>query len=450
MSSGASSKLYLIRRENTKFIGPVNRQAFREGLRKMEFGLQDEVCGHCSTWVLLDQEEAVRKHYPELVNIITDELPVAWRELTGHAKKVTAYDKKSKSARKPDKVPDRLDFEMDLVARDRKRKLAIGFSVAAVVLLVLGGVLKMKEDQGPPLGDFPKLLAQDDTSSFLNEMGLKIIPQTVKIVKSKESLATWLPYLRAYAFLTTGNIDQVPVKVLRGSTLSPFNDCSVESWKKRWFESSAVLANADKGKLVAKNIWLKLLFQDPHWIRRRSAKNWIKPMNWHEGCLQAATLATKSLEEAATDANEKDVLQIFRKRILNQLNIIRGAKQILTVEATSVLGTLTCLDLADQPASLNTCRSHQFDSSIEALFDQYTLWQEVRMMLSNPQRFSDPPLQAAVGQIIGKSVVDDWGLVQDYGVELQLIKDIQQSGFKPEGFLERLVQDFYEGKAVSK
>ena len=67
-------RYYLVRRDHREFIGPMVLDEFQDRLQRMEFGLQDEVSGHCGPWVVLDHKEDLTKHYPQIVEALGDSL----------------------------------------------------------------------------------------------------------------------------------------------------------------------------------------------------------------------------------------------------------------------------------------------------------------------------------------------------------------------------------------
>src|SRR4051812_38773305 len=72
------SKFYLIRRNLEAFIGPMTLAEMKEAYKRMQFGLQDEVSGHCGPWVSFDNIERVRKHYPEVARIVSEDMLAGW------------------------------------------------------------------------------------------------------------------------------------------------------------------------------------------------------------------------------------------------------------------------------------------------------------------------------------------------------------------------------------
>ncbi len=451
-------KMYLIRRENRVFIGPLTLEQFRDSLRTMNFGLQDEVAASCSNWVVLDNEELIRKKYPELVGIISSELPVAWREMTGHAKQITKKDQKVKAspaqerpARRASQSSDRHKSKQN--QKGSNNKILISSLMIAVAAVGAGIYLKSQDESIPPVGDIAALAQKPDPSDFLNEMGLRIVPIINKINRNKEAQSAWLPYVRMYSFYTNGTVDNFSQKTLRGN-LSPAApaDCSVDSWKKRWREGAPQTVAWLNGKTIARNQVTKALTWDPHWIRRRPTKGWIRPRNWYEGCLMSATVAMKSI---ATDPNfgadpgvlTIDVVAAVSRRLQAQLEIIQSGKASQLAEPTNTTNMMTCMEQAESVATLQKCKPKFSDQNLQLVMDDHANWQNVRFALATPVgMIVDPGLQAEITKSIAKMTAEEPMSKLDFAAELKYLQLLQQSSWKIDGIAERLNTDFPEVK----
>lgn len=451
-------QLYLIRRENRIFLGPMTIEAFREGLRKMTFGLQDEVAGNCGKWVILDNEEQIRKNYPELVGIISAELPVAWREMTGHAKQISKKDQKVKAVKAKERersssTSSRRSSGGDLESYGRSRKnranaLLFAFIAVAVLAIAAGLYMKTREEPLPQVTEIAALAQKSDPNEFLNEMGNRIIPIVSKINRGKDPQNTWLPYLRMYAFYTNGTVDNLPIKVLRGTVpASAPQDCSVDSWKKRWRESAPQTAAWLNGKSLVRTQMTRALSWDPHWIRRRAVKGWLKPRNWFEGCLMSATVALRGL---ATEVNlgadagvmTVDMLAAVSRRLQAELEIIQTGHTSLSGDSTTVLGSLTCMDQAENFAALQRCRTKFADVGLQQFSDEHANWQWVRLALASPTNPIEPALLADINQGISKLVSEDTMSKLDFSPELRFLQLLQQQTGKLDGVVERVGSEF--------
>ena len=72
------AKLYLIRRNLEGFSGPMSLMELKDAFKRMQFGLSDEVSGHCGPWVTMDNLEKVKKTYPEVARIVYEDLASEW------------------------------------------------------------------------------------------------------------------------------------------------------------------------------------------------------------------------------------------------------------------------------------------------------------------------------------------------------------------------------------
>ena len=450
-------QLYLIRRENRIFLGPMNAEAFRDGLRKMTFGLQDEVAGHCGKWVILDNEEQIRKNYPELVSIISAELPVAWREMTGHAKQISKKDQKVKAVqakeRERSSSSSRRSSSADIESYGRSRKrrgnaLLFGFVLIAAAAIGAGVYVKTHDEPLPPVTEIAALAQKTDPNEFLNEMGNRIIPMVGKINRGKDPQNTWLPYVRMYAFYTNGMVDNVPMKTLRGSVpaYAP-QDCSVDSWKKRWRENAPQTAAWINGKSLVRTQMTRALSWDPQWIRRRPMKGWLKPRNWFEGCLMSATVAMRAI---AVDANlgadpgvvTMDMVAAVSRRLQAELEIIQNGHTSIVGDANTVLGSLTCMDQAENYSALQRCRTKFTDVGLQQFTDEHANWQWVRLALASPTNPIEPALLADINQGVSKLVSEDMMSKLDFSAELRFLQLLQQSAGKLDGVVERVGSEF--------
>ncbi|MCX6116678.1 MAG: hypothetical protein NT027_03990 [Proteobacteria bacterium] len=460
------SKKYLVRRENLRFIGPMTRSEFREGLRRMDFGLQDEVAGHCGAWVLLDREDMVQRHYPELAAIVTEEMPAAWREMTGHAKKLTHNEQsvKSSRARKSGNHGSSSSSKSKHKNSQGKPKLILGVSVL-LLSLAAGAYLwvKNQQEQPIPVGDIANLALQNDMAPFLNEMGFKLVAVTSRVQKNKEMLASWLPYLRMYAFHTNGSIEGVSQKILRGSAApaAPL-DCSVEAWKKRWTELLPQIGSLTTGKLVPKTQWVKTLMWDPYWIMRRTNKGWINPRNWYEGCLMSATVAIRAISSSggsgglnggqsaeATGTSPSETIALVSRRLQIQLETLRSMKSTLPNDNVSFLGALSCMDLSLTFGDINRCKRKGFDPVSDSALDEYYNWSLIRLGFEG-QSLQDKEFINELTLVVPRLTPESSFSKLDYSIELQIIKDGLAAGGKFEGYKDKFSPEALEVKGNGK
>lgn len=390
------SQLYLVRRELRKFVGPMSLADFKTGLQKMQFGLQDEVSGHCGPWVEMENVEILQKFYPEVAHLISEDNEKSWKvsnqELNGGSpvkgERASKAPKKNPSPGRPAR-PKRSSHAEPRKSQEkpsyRNAWVFLGFSLLALAFAILLAtneisLIRVKEEGLPNLSDLQPLVFKEDPGDFVTFLGPKLPSLISKTARSKDLQGQWLPYLRYYAFATTGAVDGLNVKILRGNTgASAPNECTVEGWRKRLHENfPGTLSWLTQGRMT-RTPWTKLLSWDPFWVRRRQPKGWIKPRNFYEGCLSTAwqALRTAPLDAATfgveTPPNGETINSIGR-RLEWQLDIIHNGTAPAPEAGASpgVVGALSCLESADQLAALSKCRNFYagFDTAAVAWLDE--------------------------------------------------------------------------------
>ena len=415
-----NGRLYLVRRDSREFIGPMLIQEFQQRLARLEFGLQDEVSGHCGPWVLLDQKEILTLHYAEIASLLQESLPLSWREFTGHAKVISRQDsrrdrhKPMKSARTANHKSDAEDFNAYLQQRRRRQKILWGMAIVIVMIISTAGFwLNGRKDDVPSIVDINTLATKSDLSEFLNVMGLRVVPQAPRLIKNVKTQSAWLPYLRMYAFNTGGTMDGVPTKVLKGDL--PPNapaDCSVDFFKRKWRENAGQVVLFSQGRALNKDPWTKLLAMDPNWVRRRASKGWIKPRNYYEACIIAGSIAIRSLAgEPGLGADVKDgmtpeVIGWISRRIQAQLDIVSLGKTNIPIDKSNVLGTLTCFDNAQFSNDIEACKS-RFDAQLQPLLDERAVLSLLRVAVIGKNNQMDAGWVSAMQQAASKIMSED-------------------------------------------
>jgi hypothetical protein len=430
----ASGRLYLVRRDGREFIGPMLLHEFQQRLARLEFGLQDEVSGHCGPWVVLDQKEILTLHYPEIASLLQDALPLSWREVTGHAKVISRQDQRrdrqklARSSRTANHNAQTEDFNAYLRQRRQQKQLLWGAALLVVfVLLMTGFWWTGRKDDVPSLAEMNALANRLDPGEFLNVMGLRVVPQAAKLVKNAKTQATWMPYLRMYAFFTNGTIDGVSAKLLRGD-LPPNapTDCSVDFLKRKWRENAGQVALFSQGRSLSKNPWTKILAMDPNWVKRRPAKGWLKPRNYYEGCLIAASTAIRSLSgEPGLGADGKDgltpeVMGWVSRRLQAQMDLVNFGKTNVPLDQSNLLGSLTCFDNVQFSADIEACKG-RFDSQLQPLIDERTALALVRIAVNVKGGAVDANGLGLLRQSASKIMPEDVMSRADLAAESQLI-----------------------------
>lgn len=409
-----STKVYLVRRDCRQILGPMTKDEFRQSLARLDFGLQDEISGHCGPWVILDRKERLTEAYPEISLLLGDSLPLSWRETTNHAKIISRHRTKSDKGFKAHSNRGGGDGFQEYLAKRRNRTR---FLVVISLLLVVGlgfgfqAYQLKKKDELPPIAEMLALSEKSDRTEFLNAMGIKVIPYAAKIIKSQKNVNSWLPLFRLYAYSSTGNIDGVSQKILKGDVPANFNfECTVESWKRSWNENEGQTRAFLSGQALNKNQWTRLLSMDPNWIKRRPQKGWTKPISIHEGCLMTADLAIHSVAEDAMTAGPSqkgltdEVFQVVRRRIEHQLNVVRGIASISAADASAnevgTLGMLTCLESQTAVAGLSKCKT-VIHAALDSFIGEHFVLSLIQVAFAQDKGVVDEQWKAATKDVAG-------------------------------------------------
>jgi hypothetical protein len=455
----AATRFYLIRRDLRQFLGPMTSDEFRRSLARLDFGLQDEISGHCGPWVVLDRKDELKSHYPEIASLLGDSLPLSWRETTSHARVISRHrskgDKSGKAARRGESSDGLSDY---LKKKKRKSRATMLFAVALFIAagVLATGIILKKMDDVPPMAELVALSEKGDPTDFLNVMGLKVIPQAAKIAKSQKNLSTWLPMLRMYAYYTSGGIEGVSQKILKGEAPAAFNhDCTVEGWKRKWKESTSQTMQFLTGRSLQKNSWTKLLSMDPNWIRRRPQKGWTKPRNLYEGCLMTASVAMRSMAgdlPAGGDSGQEgvhaDVLTSVSRRLQNQLEIVHGVPVTgldeTSVEGSSILGVLTCLESKPTVLGLADCRA-LIDPGLDPVVEEHFGLALIKLVVAQGQGMPDAQWKASMQGVSSKLFPEDVMSHLELGAESKLLSYLA-GGLSIEQAIEKTGMDFPEIK----
>ncbi len=443
------SRYYLVRRECREFLGPMAAPEFKQRFDRLEFGMQDEVSGHCGPWVVLDRKDELLKHYPELAKIFGEDLPLSWRENTGHAKVISRKDSRKDQKKNLDEQRrSRNDFHNYMEQRNRQSttRKVVAFLTLAVSIAVSAFIL-IQRDEYPSVDDVALAAQKQDPSEFLNIMGLKVIPQAGKLVKSQKQQIIWLPYLRMYAYFTTGAIDGVPQKLLRGDApMAAPQECSVDFWKRKWRESSDQNITFVQGKSLQKNPWTKLLTLDPEWVRRRPQKGWSRPRSYLEGCIMTAFAAMRSLAsgvksetEVSTDMPE-GVSEMVLGRLRSQLDVINNGRASQAPVA-GFLSRLSCLETQARVEDLNLC-INGVDPQFKPLLDERIAFAVLRIAFQSADiQLDKQQLSQRLQSLAAKFQTEDVMGRLDLGPETKMVSYLA-AGDSPSQALSKIEQEY--------
>ena len=349
--------LYLVRRNVEAIIGPMTLEEFKKRFERMEFGMQDEIAGHCGRWVVLEDILVLRRNYPPIYEYIKSTVGT-W---------VSGIHKQ-----------DRLDQSGKL--KRRRNRLAVVCAVVSILGGIVGYTFRQtlsdvyyRFDEKPLVAQLTKLAALAPNTEFVayikDHRGLL----TSMVRQDPESQV--LPFLRAYAFLQDGKMEGLPNDILMGqAVLSRPENCSVDMWLRVYVQLLQRRTLDGTYQALSANEWLRLIYSDFHWIRLRQEERWISPPNGWIACLMSAQrafyqkLAQNLYYEAFLETFgdlAKDVLDSIDLRfrwlnLLVPLTTIAQATQPLPkpeelFNTDHFVKQLTCYEMVQDLGSLRKC-----------------------------------------------------------------------------------------------
>lgn len=374
------SRMYLIRRGLHTFVGPHTLSELKAEFKRMSFGIQDEVSGHCGPWVVMENVEALRKVYPEIAKVVHEGMQDTWRVSDPGKKIQSEHHRKVR------------------VAKRRQAMLALAFlglamlAAAAAFLLASGGnTLSSKAESSrdghdastSQLMGYIQRGEWREFSAFMQAHSQEMIG---RISRGRDSSGETLSFLRAYAFMQDGTVEGLNAKVLRGNAtvLAPL-DCSEKTWRKKWREGVRQWSQLSTGRLLPRSNWARILAWDPHWIRRRASKGWVVPESYYSGCLMMAQRALINVraEYQSGGANgdgefPQAEFVAMSRRLQWILDVTREGQSQQALQSLSaktgdlgpVFNIWNCFESAENVASLNQC-SDQTPSKISGEIAAY-------------------------------------------------------------------------------
>jgi hypothetical protein len=439
------AKLYLIRRNLETFVGPLALSEMKEAYKRMDFGLQDEVSGHCGPWVTFEDLAAIKKTYPEIARIVHEDMLAGWGVSDHAGARIGAEDTKRIQVNTGKGVGLALTFLVIALA-----------AFAAAVYMANGN--RMSGKAAPAVDLTPEaaqsLLDKGDEQQFnaLIEANLPTLVERVNRAKNPD--AGWTPYLRHYAFNHDGQIDGLAPKLLRGSSApSAPVDCSLKMWRRRWRTSLKLWNGFVTERRLIRAHWARVLAWDPHWIRRRAAKGWLPGENFYIGCL---SMAEKALTEMQTDTSLVTTSADWEKmgivKIAQRLQWLQGSARGYSIGATrsvaspdNPISLWTCYEAAGDFKELGKCRDAvQSGSDQDAWYlyseERYS-WNLLRIAAGQKGNLSTDALNL-LGQQAARVGRTDFFTRFDYRPEQRLFKTLLKQGVPVEKSVEKAESEF--------
>ncbi len=418
------AKLYLIRRDLETFTGPVTAAELARLIERMAVGFRDEVTGHCGPWIFLDDRDKLKKFYSELLPIVQAASVSGWSsDANEFRNEPTIKGPVILAVKKPDRR---------LILAAAFFGLAIFAAMIAWVFVGSGELSsRIIGSQIPPASELTALLQTGGEKEFISLME----PQLPRIIdrgnRNHDVMAAWLPFLRAYAFYGAGEIDGFSSKKLRGeSGVAAPADCSVKAWSKRWNDAYPSFNAVAKGGPLPSDHWARLLAWDSHWINRRSQSGWIRPRNFYQGCVMAASRAFDSIPAGATADVVRERLALLTAVLQNpgKAQGEGGPGKKTGSGKASVFGLWTCMDSARNRIELDQCLEAPWQNLMQSDYNREKFyWSMLRLAVkarSEGDQASWPLLRNDLQAFIsGRDQSDSYTRI-DYADELHFVGTI--------------------------
>jgi len=409
------ARLYLIRRNLESFLGPMTVEELAKSYERMHFGLQDEVSGHCGKWVSFDDLDELEKIYPELSHVVREKMLGGWG-VSEHTATRLVKNKKERSSHKK----SHWGFLFLVVCFGSAAALAAMFFANQKFS---SRIFQMSGDQN--LISARTYLSENRLDDFQNHLEAIVDDVSERAKRSRKNYHDWIPFLRAYAFLDGGRIDNFPPRLLRGmGTLHAPQDCSIQYWKQQWRSGERGLNQFTRNDALSNQPWVQILSWDPYWIQRRNKDaTWIYPQSYYEGCLMMAIEAWKRIDSNRPSAAKDQYGVLARLEFL--LSTTRG--QIVTHEfdATTSVSSLTCLDRAMQESDLARCRTeHNHGSQWQELLERRRRLTQIRIIIDNGTRHLDNQSLTQISSLSARLPNEDPFNQFNYQAELRFYRSL--------------------------
>jgi hypothetical protein len=451
------TKLYLIRRNLDTFIGPYSAAEIKEAFQKMQFGLQDEISGHCGPWIPLESTDKIRKAYPEIARLIFEDMQ-SWGVSSPEAIKVTGSGVKELRSTKSS-IFSGLGWAIALLL------IAALALASAIYFAVTGKTIPFPRDSETPFlfEELKSIADKQDGPGISRFVEKHLVEITDRITRAKKPELQWLPYVRHYAFgfdnllgngpssaasASLGAIDGLPMRFLRGDNLSHIPmDCSEKAWLARWRGAIRTLNEMVTQARLVNSHWARLLSWDPHWIRRREHKGWLSGESYFLGCTYMAEQALKEIfADPSVVTNSADWEKLGLNKVKTRLNWILEVQksglwsnQPTMPQANDLLSLWTCYESALEIKHLAQCRDAYTGGSDEnsaSYSDERFGWNLIRLILGARGNLPNDVIQA-MNQLLPKIQKGDQYNKFDYRFEIKLWRALLKQPTNIEKIIEK-------------
>ncbi|MEZ4743276.1 MAG: hypothetical protein R3B45_12665 [Bdellovibrionota bacterium] len=461
-------KLYLIRRRLESFVGPMTAEQLKASLQRLEFGLQDEVSGHCGRWIILENKKQLKSYYPEVYTAIFQGEVGPWAEPTGLTKKPAKVKNKKNSNNKVTTPNKNKESKTTKGGMGLAVFFLFGALTAAMVALyiVKPSLFTHFIDRVKVLSSKPSL---EMIQSYFDAGDLKGYTEYIRKYKGKiledvhansklDKESPWLPYLRFYAFHDQGKMSGLSNALLKGPhAVSAPTDCTLDSWKSRFKDGMQEWSSMVYTRELTKNNWGRLLAWDPHWIKRRVDKGWIEPINYYGACIYMAYRAfedlinDKPLMERYTkiEANASEVISVLKSRLgwlsylVNQTETFDGIIAGQTDRGFLGLSYWTCIEAAESFQEMESCKkTHDSQSQEWQDLDRDRLSKNIlRLALDNPKHLNKTNLEKIQNSL--QYLMKNGPFTRlDYRAEVYLAEELMKADGNVEAAIESTKKEF--------
>lgn len=365
-------RLFLIRVDMERFLGPFTLKQLKEAYGRMEFGLQDEISASLRQWVTFDDMEGIRRHYPELAQMVQTEMLSGWG-MSSHTHPPLASSKVK-------------------ISRKRKRVSLFWPSILLALVLLVSGLVLFRNGQ---FSELQMLLKDRNLYTAQSLFGEGYNPRFEAhmdrnrdainaAMKKKKGFNQWIPYVRAVAFSRDGRWEGLTPKRLRGKIEEDLPlDCSMDQWEQVWTNSRSQWSRYLDGTTLPNEHWARLLSFDPQWIRQRSPQSgWLGPGSYHEACMQ---MALKALQRQSSSTGPWEA-KVFMARLRWQLGVIHTETLNEEFQMSGTLWALSCVEESPDEAELKNCLiTLNLKTGWKELLERALLKRRIDLMVRAPQ-----------------------------------------------------------------
>ncbi len=353
---------YLIRKQSYRILGPMTLQELKVALDSLEVTLSDEIAASLKPWVFLDDGQAIRSHYPEVVAIL------------GRGEDFSAVSESMNLSVKGKRNESSKNFKRYPEGKKRKFGTLAILAVALVSLLVIGGfTLGYFQITKKVVAPLPTNKTANGASLYkeifvrfgsdwqsASDFVLKNQTEILSVLTNEPAYGEKLiPYIRLQAFISGGGFyEGVDSKLIYGSHDS--TNCRVSEYRKLWKSSETSWKKHSKP-----DAWMKILMTHKNWLQSRWTEGWILPKTFEGACLFLAEDAFLSLYGTEPLSVEGEAL---RRRLSRLAGLQLGEDSPVNLKSDHPFDILSCLEDAKMEKEIGECLKRNKDKEWRIVF----------------------------------------------------------------------------------